>query len=210
MAFDERWSLVRGTYRSVLVSSVPGFIVVWKWLERTLKMGTKLIQCEAIITRSISLISSQHTPHSWPIRVELRFVLPISGHKCYGDCRTAIVRFMRSLPWAYGRRTMASFGVYILWVQIWPMSYIFHCYALRKIELQYGAVIARSIFSKILTKAPHSLPVRARYGEPFVYLNSDLYSTSFIASIYAAPCYIGPRYNGTRLYIRHCYNGTPS
>ena len=30
--------------------------------------------------------------------------------------------------------------------------------------------------------------------------NSDLYSTSVIALIYTTSCYIGPRYNGTRLY----------
>ena len=50
-------------------------------------------------------------------------------------------------------------------------------------------------------KTPNSLPIRMRCRVPFVYLNSDLYSASFTATLQAASCYIGLRYKGTRLYF---------
>ena len=62
------------------------------------------------------------------------------------------------------------------------------------------AVIARSIFTQIFTKTPHSSPVRARYGVSFVRIASDWYSASVIIVPYAKSCYVGPRYNGTPLY----------
>ena len=45
-------------------------------------------------------------------------------------------------------------------------------------NIQYGAIIMGPIFSKIITKdTPHSLPIRMRYGVPFVGSNSS-YSAS--------------------------------
>ena len=44
-------------------------------------------------------------------------------------------------------------------------------------------------------------PVRARYGVSFVDAPFDWHSDSVPAIIYAQSYYIGPRYNGTRLYL---------
>ena len=52
-------------------------------------------------------------------------------------------------------------------------------------------------------KTHHSLSVRARYGVPFVCINFDLCSTPFTATMPAASCYIGPRYNSTVLLWRY-------
>ena len=49
------------------------------------------------------------------------------------------------------------------------------------------------------TLLPKIPPVRARYGVPFVGQDSDWYSTSVPAIIYAISYYIRPRYNDTRL-----------
>ena len=48
----------------------------------------------------------------------------------------------------------------------------------RQNHLQCGAVITRSIFSKILSETPHSSPVRARYGVFVVILKSDSISAT--------------------------------
>ena len=66
--------------------------------------------------------------------------------------------------------------------------------------LQCGAVITRYIFSKILTKTPHTSPVRSRCGVSFVSLKSDLYSALIDAVVWEMSCYIGSRYNGTWMY----------
>ena len=68
------------------------------------------------------------------------------------------------------------------------------------IYLQCGAVITRSIFSLIFTKDTHISPVRARYGVSFLDPASDWHWASIPAIIHAISYYIGPRYNGTRLY----------
>ena len=67
--------------------------------------------------------------------------------------------------------------------------------------IQCGTVITRSFFfQKYSRKAPHSSPVGARYGVSFVGSAPEWYSASVPAMIYAICWYIGPRYNGTRLY----------
>ena len=66
------------------------------------------------------------------------------------------------------------------------------------LEIQCGAVIARSIFSKILAK---DTPYLVRYDVSFADQISDLYSSPVTALVHAISCYIGPRYNGTQL----CY-----
>ena len=67
-------------------------------------------------------------------------------------------------------------------------------------QLQYGAVITRSIFSDIFTK--DSLPIRARYGLCFVDPASDWHSASVPVIIYVISYNIGPHYNNTRLYVK--------
>ena len=67
-------------------------------------------------------------------------------------------------------------------------------------QIQCGAFITRSIFHKYSQKKPYSSPVRARYGVSFVDPASDWYSASVAVIIYIIYCYIGPRYNGTRLF----------
>ena len=67
--------------------------------------------------------------------------------------------------------------------------------------IQCGAVITRSIFSWILEKTSHSSPVRARCGVSFVDPASDRYFATVPVVIYAISYNIGPRYNGTRLYM---------
>ena len=63
----------------------------------------------------------------------------------------------------------------------------------------YGAVKKWSN-SQNIHKAPHSSPVRARYGVSFVGSDSNWYPASVPAVVCETSCYIGPRYNGTRLY----------
>ena len=68
-------------------------------------------------------------------------------------------------------------------------------------NIQCGAVITRTIFSDI--SRPHSSPVRARYMS--VFCGSILWLIFYLSSaiIDAVSYYIGPRYNGTRLYYAH-------
>ena len=66
-------------------------------------------------------------------------------------------------------------------------------------SIQCGAVIARSIVSKLFTKDTHSSPVRARYGVYFVYPASDWCSGWVLPIIYVISYYIGPYYKATRL-----------
>ena len=64
--------------------------------------------------------------------------------------------------------------------------------------IQCGAVLTRSIFSKILTiDTTYS---RARYGVSFVSSKYDLYSGAVITILCAISWHIVPRYNGTALY----------
>ena len=69
--------------------------------------------------------------------------------------------------------------------------------------IQCGAVITRPILSTILAWTHHSLPVKARYGASFVDSISELCPVT--AVMHAISCYIGLRYNGTRLYCRVIY-----
>ena len=51
-------------------------------------------------------------------------------------------------------------------------------------------------------QTPHnSSPVRAGYGVSFVSLKSELATDGIIAGLYVISWYIGPRYNGIRLYM---------
>ena len=47
--------------------------------------------------------------------------------------------------------------------------------------------------------APHSSPVRARYGVSFVGINYNVCNSSVFAVLCPVSCYVGPWYNGTRL-----------
>ena len=63
------------------------------------------------------------------------------------------------------------------------------------IHIQSGAVMARSKFSHIPTKqTPHGSPTRARYGV------TDS-CTTFSPALYKSVHHMGPRRNGTGLYI---------
>ena len=59
-----------------------------------------------------------------------------------------------------------------------------------KIVIQSRAVITQPIFYKIITKAPHNSPVRARYEVSFVSLKSDLSSAAAIALLDVISWYI--------------------
>ena len=63
----------------------------------------------------------------------------------------------------------------------------------------HTAITTWSIFSKIFVKDTHKLPVRVRYGVSFVGSASDWYSAS-VSTMECEICYIGLRYNDTRLY----------
>ena len=67
--------------------------------------------------------------------------------------------------------------------------------------LQCGAVTMQSIFTWILTKTPHSLPVRVSYRVSFVNIISDAYFASVIVIPYTKLLYAGARCNSTLLYI---------
>ena len=56
---------------------------------------------------------------------------------------------------------------------------------------------AENIRYTIPTKIFHSSPGRAGYGLSFI---RDAYIASAVVVPYANSCYVGPRYNGTRLY----------
>ena len=67
-----------------------------------------------------------------------------------------------------------------------------------KFNIQCGAVITRSILSKILTKdPPNSSPIRGKYGVSFVSQNSDLVNASVIEVLQKIACNIGLCYNDT-------------
>ena len=61
---------------------------------------------------------------------------------------------------------------------------------------RYNAVI---IFHKFSQNTPNVLPVRWRYGVVFVDSHSDLYHSQVTAEMYAISCFIGSRFNGSRL-----------
>ena len=67
-------------------------------------------------------------------------------------------------------------------------------------DIHCSAVKTQSIFSQNIHKTPHSSPVRARYGVPYVDPASDWYSVTVPVIIYEISYNIGPRYNGTWLY----------
>ena len=65
---------------------------------------------------------------------------------------------------------------------------------------EYSTVpLQRGQFSpKSSQNAPHSSPVRARYGAPFVCSNFELYLAALNTVIYAISCYIITCYNDSR------------
>ena len=65
------------------------------------------------------------------------------------------------------------------------------------IQCWYNVVI---FFPKFAQNTSHGPPIRVRYGVSFVGSNSDIYSASVAAVMYAIWCYIGWRYNNTWLY----------
>ena len=73
----------------------------------------------------------------------------------------------------------------------------------RTIVLQCSTVpLWRGLSShKYSQKTPRSSPVRARYGVALVAPASDWYSAALLVIIYVISYNIGPRDNGTRLYI---------
>ena len=106
----------------------------------------------------------------------------------------------------------------------WHVQYIIHqhaanCYLaakhygpmvlgvldLKKIELQRGAVITRSIFWKTLIRHPLARPLGRDIG--FLLWNETLiFILSQYVQCYMQPFDIGPRYNHTRLYICMFYH----
>ena len=65
-------------------------------------------------------------------------------------------------------------------------------------HIHCGFIIMRSIFSQILKKY---IPVRVSYGMYFADSKCDLYSVSITAVTNPISCNIGPRYDGTWLYM---------
>ena len=69
------------------------------------------------------------------------------------------------------------------------------------IYIQCDAFKCGQFSPKSSQKTPHSSPVRARHGMSFVNITSDAYFASVNVVPYAESCYVGPHYNGTRLYM---------
>ena len=89
------------------------------------------------------------------------------------------------------------------WHRIFPLAYPnFMKFAtpidwLATFHMQYCGVITRSNFSKVLTKDTHTSPVEgALFGR-----ESHWYSASVSTRVCAISRHIGPRCNGTRLYM---------
>ena len=96
---------------------------------------------------------------------------------------------------------MARYRVF-LWVHSLSELYPTHVYLSVSQYVCYSAVPLQP--GQVSPKS--SQKTRASYRVHFVYSisvysNYDLYSASFTATMHAASCYIGPRYNGTQLYI---------
>ena len=69
------------------------------------------------------------------------------------------------------------------------------------IKLSVMSLLSGQFSPKYSQQAPHSSPVRARFGVSFVSSMSGLCSAAGIAVLYVISRYSGPRYNGTRRYI---------
>ena len=103
-----------------------------------------------------------------------------SGHICACDsCNNRQQRFAVCLVWGslLGHRTI----LYTVWCR-------------------YNTVNFHPNPHKRHTIAP-PVPERARCGISFVNITSDTYFSTVVIVPCAKLCYIGPRYNGTRLYI---------
>ena len=76
------------------------------------------------------------------------------------------------------------------------VTYVISCHITYSVvPLQRG-----QFYQKYSQKTPHGSPVKARYGVSFVDSASDWYHVSVPAIFNAKSFYIGPRFNGTRLY----------
>ena len=94
-------------------------------------------------------------------------------------------------PWGIWENKSHTSGIYI-YIYIFIYIYI-HLYIY--VYIYCGAIITRSIFTKILMKDE---------GEVWgVFCEYNLWCifASFIIVPYAKSCYVGPRYKGTWLYI---------
>ena len=88
------------------------------------------------------------------------------------------------VPWpVYSPRCLK----YDLWLDVW--------------WLQCGAVITQSIFCQILIKETPLLAREDDLWSVFCEFNLWLSSVPVAAVLYTISCYIGLRYNGTRLYF---------
>ena len=95
-----------------------------------------------------------------------------------------------------------------IWVSSWfaiclvPNHYLHQCLLIILWNSLYTAaqVQCGKFYLKKSQKIAHSSPVRARYGVSLVDSASDWYFTPDSAEMYAISCYIGSRFNGTRLY----------
>ena len=76
-------------------------------------------------------------------------------------------------------------------------------------DVLYSAVPLKrgEVSTKSSQKTPRSSPVRARFWVSSVKITSDAYFNSVIVMPYEKYCYVGPRYNGTRLYVFYCRAG---
>ena len=74
--------------------------------------------------------------------------------------------------------------------------YMYICSRYSAVLLYWG-----QFFPKSSQKTPHSLPTSLSYGVFFVDQHSDIYSALVTEVMDTISCYIGLRYNGTRLYM---------
>ena len=118
----------------------------------------------------------------------------------------------KHIPWAY----FLGYTVYIIITQHTEYIYITQCtvyisiishtkahrvWCHYNLWCHYNKVIS----PKSSQNTSHSSSVRARYGMYFVGSNSDLYSDSVTAVMYAISCYIRLHNNGTWLYLVHIW-----
>ena len=114
------------------------------------------------------------------------------------------------------RNKLGSFSLLLLGVFLVGAAANGSRYYLMQTSGEHGTVWYRydafNFLQKKLQKTHHRSPVRARYGVSFVDWICDSYSAPVTAVIYAISCDIGPRYNGTQLYLvqRNLFRKTTS
>ena len=105
-----------------------------------------------------------------------------------------ILKDISNIHWCRNTKKNALYAHFPGWVLL-EIRYTIRC--------RYNVVIFFKHSHKI---HPIGRPFGARYGVPFMCLNSDLYLLSVAVVTYAISCYIGPRYNGTLLYFECLIN----